>query len=377
LFVDLSIQAVPVRALMMSLVAMGAAIVAGVFWPDALFEQEVIAAGLAMIPALLLAHHRGWSNVSVLLGFGLVALCGVNLSSAYLGVSIHGPFLVLFLIAPYIAIALGAGWFGEVRRYQTELRVAQLQLIQSEKLDSIGRMAAGVAHEVKNPLMVILTGVKILSKRLAESDEQTRMLLQDMTHAVERADKIIRGMLSASGDTSVDVMPSDLNATVQKSLRFIKHELERGHVRLVTDLDAALLPVRLDEFKIQQVLINLITNALHAMEYEGVLTLTTSMETVSRGPYVGHRQTDRFKPGERIAVVRIGDTGPGIPHDHLGKIFDPFFTTKPTGRGTGLGLAVSRQIVDLHGGTIEIGNQPAGGALVIMRFKLATTEPQE
>ncbi len=370
----MSVQSVPLRALTLSLIAMTAAISAAVFWPEALHDQEILAGGLALIPALLLAHYRGWSHVSILLSVGLVALCLMSVSPVYFGVSLYGSFLIPFVLAPYIAIALGAGWFGEVRQYQAELRATQLQLIQSEKLDSIGRMAAGVAHEVKNPLMMMLTGVKILSKRLANADESTRTLLQDMTDAVERADKIIGGLLSYSGDRGLSVALVDLNLTVDKSVRLVKHELDKGRIRVVTDLDPSLPMVKLDEFKIQQVLVNVLTNALHAIGQDGEIHLLTSLETMARGSYVGYRETDRYTPGERVATVRVEDSGPGIPEQHLGKLFDPFFTTKPTGKGTGLGLSVSRQIVDLHGGTIEIGNRDVGGARVTMRFKLEQTE---
>ena len=146
---------------------MAAAVASSVLWPEALIDKEILAGGLALIPALMVAHYRGWRIVTVLLGVGLVALIVMHLSPLLLGVSLRGPFLILFVVAPYISIALGAGWFGEVRRYQAELRATQLQLIQSEKLDSVGRMAAGVAHEVKNPLMMILTGIKVLAKRVS------------------------------------------------------------------------------------------------------------------------------------------------------------------------------------------------------------------
>jgi len=290
----------------------------------------------------------------------------------YFGIAFGGPFLILFVVAPYISIALGAGWFGEVRRYQTELRATHLQLIQSEKLESLGRMAAGVAHEVKNPLMVILTGAKVLSKRLADADESTRMLLQDMTEAVERADKIIGGMLNYSRDRGLDLAPADLNAIVEKSLGFVRHELDKAGIVVVKKLQESLPMLPLDEFKIQQVFINLFTNAVHAMGNDGEILVTTSLETLTRGTGVGYRKTDRYKPGERVARVRIEDSGPGIPKEHLEKVFDPFFTTKPTGRGTGLGLSVSRQIVEMHGGTVEVGNRDAGGARVTIILKLDT-----
>ena len=367
-----SVRSVPLRALTLSLVAMAAAVSAAVFWPEALLDQELLAAGLAILPALLLAHYRRWPVVTMLLGVGLVAVTILNLSPVYFEVSLRGPFVILFVVAPYISIALGAGWFGEVRRYQAELRVAQLQLIQSEKLDSLGRMAAGVAHEVKNPLMRVLTGVKVLSKRLGDADESTRQLLKDMTEAVQRADKIIGGMLNYSRDQGLDLAPADLHTTIGKSLLLVKHDLDQARIIVVKDLLESMPMLPLDEFKIQQVFVNLFTNAIHAIGSDGEIRLTTSLETLTRGIYGGYRMGDRYTPGERVAIVRIEDSGPGIPKEHLQNVFDPFFTTKPTGRGTGLGLSVSRQILEMHGGTIDVGNRDTGGVRVTLTLKIDT-----
>lgn len=369
----LSVQSVPVRALSLSLLATTSAIAAAVFWPEALINQEMLAGGLALIPALLLAHYRGWPMVSVLLGVGLVALTIIHLSPMYFGFSIGGPFLILFVVSPYIAIALGAGWFGEVRRYQAELRATQLQLIQSEKLDSVGRMAAGVAHEVKNPLMMILTGVKVLSKRLENTDESTRQILHDMTEAVERADRIISGLLSYSRDRGLDLALTDLNGTIEQSLLLVNHALDTARIAVVKNLHESLPLVQLDEFKMQQVFVNLFTNAIHASDRDGQIRVTTSMERLTRGASVGYRKTDKYTPGERVVIVQIEDSGTGIPREHLEKVFDPFFTTKPTGSGTGLGLSVSRQIVEMHGGTIEVGNRDGGGARVTLILKVDAT----
>jgi signal transduction histidine kinase len=363
-------QSVPVRALTLSFVAMAAAVGASVLWPQALIDQEILAGGLALIPALLLAHYRGWPLVTVLLGVGLVALVVMHLSPLFLGVSLRGPFLILFVVAPYISIALGAGWFGEVRRYQAELRATQLQLIQSEKLDSVGRMAAGVAHEVKNPLMMILTGIKVLAKRVPATDEQARLLLLDMEEAVERADRIIGGLLNYSRDHDLDLASANVNDTIERAAMLIKHDLENAHITLLSTLQPGLPKLLLDEFKMQQVFVNLVTNAIHAIERDGAITITTRLEKLTRGALVGYRKTDRYAPGERVVIIRIDDSGPGIPEEHLEKIFDPFFTTKPTGRGTGLGLSVSQQIVEMHGGTIDVANRGGGGASVTITLKV-------
>jgi signal transduction histidine kinase len=124
----------------------------------------------------------------------------------------------------------------------------------------------------------------------------------------------------------------------------------------------------------QQVFVNLVTNAIHAIERDGEIRVTTSLEQMTRDSLAGVRKRERFSIGERAVVVRIEDSGPGIPEEHLLKIFDPFFSTKPTGRGTGLGLSVSQQIVEMHGGTIEVCNRESGGARVTVTLKVEKGE---
>ena len=208
----------------------------------------------------------------------------------------------------------------------------------------------------------------------AAADETTRVLLQDMTEAVSRADKIIGGLLSYSREGELDLAPVDLNTTLDASLLLVKHELDKGRIRIIKDLDHSLPMLQLDQFKIQQVFVNVLTNALHAIEHDGEVQLRTSLETRTSGRRVGYRHGDLFTPGERVAMVQIDDSGPGIPDAHLGKIFDPFFTTKPTGIGTGLGLSVCQQIVEMHSGTIEIENRSEGGASVTIFFKIGKKE---
>jgi signal transduction histidine kinase len=364
-------RSVPPRALILTLLATAAAVAAAVFWPQALLDREILAGGLALIPAILLAYYRRWTAVSILLGLGFVALLLISVLQGHLSVSLPGSFVLLFVVAPYIAIALGVGWFGEVRRYQAELRATQMQLIQSEKLDSIGRIAAGVAHEVKNPLMTILTGVKLLSKRLGASDEGTQILLQDMSAAVARADRIIGGLLSYARNQELDATQADLNAIAERALLLVKHGVEKGRIVVRKDLDRLLPPLLLDAFKVEQVFVNLLTNALQAAGEGGEIHVRTSLETMRAGQkHVGRRSGDVYRPGERVAVVRIEDSGPGIPKQSLEKVFDPFFTTKPSGQGTGLGLSVSRQIIEMHGGTIDLANRDVGGAQATVTLKL-------
>ncbi|MDB5293775.1 MAG: hypothetical protein JWL69_5016 [Phycisphaerales bacterium] len=280
-----------------------------------------------------------------------------------------------------------------------ELIQAQLQLIQAEKLESVGRLAAGVAHEVKNPLAILLMGLDYLTEARggrpgadeedcgpAEGDNTVTTVIGAMRDAVERADTIVRGLVDFSANRQLDLTAQDMDAVIARSLLLVKHELTNAHVTAVHERPASdgrrqgpgLPRVTLDTTKIQQVFVNLFMNAIHAMPAGGTLTvrayarrLTEAERQTARDE--GSRQAERFRIGDEVVIVEVDDTGAGIPPDKIAKIWDPFFTTKPTGRGTGLGLTVTRKIVELHDGMIVIANRDAGGVRVTLMFHGAPT----
>jgi signal transduction histidine kinase len=259
----------------------------------------------------------------------------------------------------------------ERTRAEEELKAAQLQLIQSAKLESVGRLAAGVAHEVKNPLGVILQGLAYLSHAgLATDDDALAPVLKKMDNAVRRADRVIRDLLGFSAPSQVDLKPTDLNVVVEQSLLLVKHELDKAQVTIVKQLGDNLPPLMLDRHKMEQVFVNLFMNAIHAMPDGGTLTVKTDgKQPTDLAPSVGRRPTGSRGAGQPLVVVEVEDTGIGIPAEKLSRIFDPFFTTKPAGEGTGLGLSVTRQIVELHGATIDIRNRQEGGVRATIMFK--------
>lgn len=262
---------------------------------------------------------------------------------------------------------------GDLQKSHEDLKAAQFLLIQAEKLQSVGRLAAGVAHEVKNPLAILGMGVAYLSKNLASPDENVALILNDMNDAIKRADSIILGLLDFSVPRALDSHAEDLSAVVEDSLALVRHELSNPPIKLHKELSENLPPLWLDKQKMKQVFVNILTNAAHAMTEGGSLTVRTYAKQLQPGETdrdAGSRLADQFRAGETVVVAEVLDTGPGIPEDKLAKIFDPFFTTKPTGKGTGLGLTVTKKIVELHGGMIDIRNRKEGGVAVRILFKV-------
>ena len=259
---------------------------------------------------------------------------------------------------------------ADLKQSHEDLKAAQFQLIQAEKMQSVGRLAAGVAHEVKNPLAVLGMGADYLTKNLPNADAETKIILTDMNEAVRRADTIIRGLLDFSATRALDLNPHNLTAVLEQSLALIRHELNGIHV--VKELASDLPPVQLDQNKIKQVFVNILTNGAHSMTAGGTITLRTytkKLEAEDIDPDLEQRFGDKFRAGQTVVVAEVLDTGSGIPDDKLPKIFDPFFTTKPAGKGTGLGLTVARKILELHGGDIDVCNRPEGGVRVAVTFK--------
>jgi len=258
----------------------------------------------------------------------------------------------------------------ELRQSHGELKAAQLQLIQAAKMESIGTLAAGVAHEVKNPLATLAMGVNYLDKNVSGTDPNIPLVLTEMRDAIGRADKITRGLLDFAADRQLDVRGEDLNRILEQTLVLLRHELNKQQIELVTEFDRQLPPVAIEKHQIQQVFVNVFMNAVQAMEQGGQLTVRTLRRRLTRSLHdEGSRSSNQFFLGDTAVVTEIEDSGPGISQENLAKIFDPFFTTKPTGVGTGLGLPVSKKIIELHGGAIDITNRPEGGVRVAIMLR--------
>jgi len=250
-----------------------------------------------------------------------------------------------------------------------QLKIAHQQLMQAERLETVGRMAAGIAHEVQNPLQILLMSLDYLSQSITVRDPVLDGVLGEMRSATKRADTIIRGLLDFSHSDDLELKAQDLNALVTNALALVKHDLNQNQINLQTELTPDLPLLALDGMKIEQVFVNVFTNACHAMPKGGTLTVKTFAERLAetrRDP--GSREAGRFYAGDTVVIVDIEDTGSGIAPELLRKIFDPFFTTKTTGKGTGLGLAIVKRIIDLHCGIIEIKNRAEGGASCRLTF---------
>ena len=265
-----------------------------------------------------------------------------------------------------------------LRKSHEELKSVQLQLIQAGKMESIGTLAAGVAHEVKNPLAVLLMGVAFLNKNVHRPDENMVTVLKEMEDAIGRADAITRNLLDFAGAQQLAVTAEDLNELLTQTLRMVRHELASHRITVVKDCAAGLPRVGVDKNQIQQVYVNVFMNAIHAMPEGGTLTVRTSVQQVAETTFrEGARGTAHLWIGDRVVVAEIFDTGVGIPEENLPRIFDPFFTTKPTGVGTGLGLPVTKKIIELHGGRIDIKNIPGGGVSVAITLKAKADSLEE
>jgi len=279
------------------------------------------------------------------------------------------------IILLFVVIILAVSIWNRTLQHRVEVRTQQLRdtqarLLQAAKLESVGRLAAGVAHEVKNPLAILQMGLDFVRPDV-EMKEPCRETIDDMQNAIDRASSIIHGLLDFSREEKLVLEPVDLNQVIQRSLQLVRHELSRQGVEARTELADSLPEIDGDSDKLQQVFINLFMNALHAMKGEGVLTVRSSVEPGKSLPTSPATGQPAFPGGDKVIVIQVTDSGPGIPEDKLDKLFDPFFTTKPVGEGTGLGLSITHNIVELHQGLIRFSNRPEGGACATLVFCLS------
>ncbi len=239
---------------------------------------------------------------------------------------------------------------ARVREKTVELERAYRRLVQSEKMASLGKLAAVVAHEINNPLAGILTYSKLLTRMtgngLAEGERlgEARNYMQIIEGESRRCGTIVKNLLTFARQAPLNPQNNDLNAVVERCLLLISHQMDLQSIDLDKDLSPALPPIYCDAGQVQQALLALLMNAVEAMPHGGRLTVRTA-----------------FDAEHRLGRVEVRDEGPGIPEDVLPRIFEPFFTTKEEGKGVGLGLAVAFGIIQQHGGNIEVASAPQKG----------------
>jgi len=239
----------------------------------------------------------------------------------------------------------------EVEKKTDELRAAHEQLLRSEKLSSVGLLAAGVAHELNSPLMGILTFAHMLAKRLPEGSPE-RADVEVIAAQADRCSQIIRQLLDFARGTPSAPRPIDVHQVLDQSLNLVTHLAIFRNIEVRKDYADQLPLLTADPNQLEQVFVNLLMNAAEAMPQGGTLTVRTRLRKGKGGA---------ARPATDVLEISFHDTGVGIPPEMIHKIFDPFFTSKQVGKGTGLGLAVSHGIVERHGGTIEVESTPGGG----------------
>ncbi len=224
------------------------------------------------------------------------------------------------------------------------------QLARADRLASLGEMAAGIAHEIKNPLAGIYGAAQILSREFGPEDPR-REIVSEMTSLIKRLDNTIKDLLNFARYTEPQLAKANLNDVIDKVL-FLAQQIPEGkRAKIVREFDPAMPDLEIDQDQMKQVFLNLALNALQAKPDGCTLTVRTHAEVPQDVPGIRHRT--------RYVMATVADNGPGIPIDRIGKIFQPFFTTKES--GTGLGLSMTRKILDLHEGWITVSSDEGKG----------------
>ena len=254
------------------------------------------------------------------------------------------------------------GFFHDLRetmQIQKELEQTQIQLLQAEKMASLGKLAAGVAHQINNPLggIILFAGLMLEEYDLEQAArEDLNRILRD----AERCKDTVKELLEFARQTRHEMRPLDINEAIMRTLFLLENQTLFQNIEIVRQLDDGIPPVRGDSQQLNHLFMNIILNAAQAMQGSGKLTVSTK-----RGP------------NDKRAHIAIADTGPGIPPDVMPQIFDPFFTTKEEGEGTGIGLSLVYGIVENHGGTIRAVNREPTGTCFFIELPLSTPEDEE
>lgn len=252
----------------------------------------------------------------------------------------------------------------------TDKKRLQEQLLQSQKMESIGVLAGGIAHDFNNILTAILGHAEVLRRKSGTADEAALRRIKTIEDAARRAGQMVAKLLSFARKETLEMVPTNLNDVVKDTVELLERTMVNKNVKAVVELEEGLPAVSGDSIQLEQVITNLIVNAMDAMPGGGTVTLRTSLRDLKHDASHVH---PLLAPG-RYVSLSVSDTGAGIPDEIIGKIFDPFFTTKGPGKGTGLGLAMVYGIVKGHRGEIQVKSSTGVGATFEVFFP-ATDSP--
>lgn len=241
------------------------------------------------------------------------------------------------------------------------VKEVERQLASAEKLAAIGFLAAGVAHEINNPISVIATRLELIRRELkkGKADEVILKDLDTISRHAERISKIAGGLLTFARDGESKIEDVDLNKAVERVVALLDGQIKGKGVETRLALDPGAMPAQANGVGVEQVMYNLIHNALQATPPGGTITVST------------------FATDDRLVAFRVSDTGPGIPKENVGRVFEPFFTTKDPGQGTGLGLSISYGLVKDFGGSITLDSVSGAGAVFTVKLKTALCPPDK
>jgi two-component system NtrC family sensor kinase len=285
---------------------------------------------------------------------------------------VYGPALVLLILAiplgfqaglryAVASLLLAALSFVTVRQLLGQKAAAEReknwsaeQLLQSQKLASIGELSAGIAHEINNPLAIIRQEAEwllhLFKKESPPAADEIKNCLTEVVHQVDRAREITHNLLNFARRQQPVVQAVDLNRLVEDMSLLVAKEAKNNSISMVKELQPDLPPINSDAPLLRQVILNLLNNAIQAVGQDGTVTVTTGVTDANQ------------------VMFQVDDTGPGISKENLAQIFDPFFTTKPQGKGTGLGLSICHGIIERLGGKISAASVEGQGASFIVQL---------
>ena len=263
---------------------------------------------------------------------------------------------------------------GELRQAYEELQQAQSRLIESEKLASAGRLAAGIVHEIGNPLASVLglLDLQLLCRGRSEDRVECRDRSERIAGEIARLKRILQGLLDYARPTSAELARLDVNEAVETALGLVASQKEFERIKWIREFDPSCPQAVADRHLFEQILINLLLNAAQATADEGPIRVGTGSGPAWRWRDGDSRVGRTFASDDSVAAISVVDHGAGIPHDDLGRIFEPFFSTKGRAKGSGLGLAICHSLIEALHGALVVRSQTGIGTTVRVLLSMAS-----